>query len=101
MVRTSYLLTLGLALVLLAGAAAAEGYVVYSRVHQPFRSYSAAEQFVDIAPGTSPAAIGRALVGAGVVRDAVTFRAALWLSGNEIGRASWREGVWDVVRGGW
>jgi UPF0755 protein len=69
-------------LLILAGGGVLGAYVLFSRVHQPFRSYQTAEQFVDIPPGASPAAIGRSLVRAGVVRDRLTFRAALWLSGN-------------------
>lgn len=67
------------AAVILAGAGAT--WFVYQRVQAPYRAFTAAEQFVDIAPGTSAAAIGASLADAGVVRDAETFRAALWLSG--------------------
>jgi UPF0755 protein len=61
-----------------AGAAAAW---VYFGTRQPYRGYRDAEVFVDIRPGTGTRSIGDRLVEAGVVRDAVTFRAALWLSG--------------------
>jgi UPF0755 protein len=71
-----------LLLAVLLGLAAAGGvWFVYQRAHQPYRGFTGAEQFVDIAPGTGAAAIGRRLAEAGVVRDAQTFRAALWLSG--------------------
>ena len=53
----------------------------YTRVHEPYRGFTSAEQFVDIPPGTGAAAIGARLAEAGVVRDAETFRVALWLSG--------------------
>jgi UPF0755 protein len=67
-----------LLLVAAAGAAAAW---VYLGIRQPYRGYSGPEQFVDIRPGTGTRAIGERLVDAGVVRDQLTFRAALWLSG--------------------
>jgi UPF0755 protein len=72
------LLALLLVLVL---AAAAAGLWVYAGTTRPYRGYSAAEQFVDIKPGTGTRAIGDRLVEAGVVRDRLTFRLALWLSG--------------------
>jgi UPF0755 protein len=64
--------------VLAAGGAAAALYV---RLHQPYRGYSGTEQFVEIPSGSSTKAIGDRLVAAGVVRDPLTFRAALLLSG--------------------
>lgn len=70
-----------LAIVVVAVIAAAGAWWVYDRVHQPFRGFTSAEQFVDIAPGTAAATIGTSLADAGVVRDAETFRAALWISG--------------------
>jgi UPF0755 protein len=48
---------------------------------QPYNGYDAAEQFVEIPPGAGPAAIGRRLTAAGVVRDEASFRIALWRSG--------------------
>jgi UPF0755 protein len=65
-------------LVLLGAAAAAA--LMYSRVNQPYRSYQAAEQFVELPPGTGSLPIGERLVAAGVVRDIATFRTALWMS---------------------
>jgi UPF0755 protein len=65
---------------LLAVAGVAAGFV-YSRVHEAYRGFEASEQFVDIPPGTGAVAIGARLAEAGVVRDPLTFRAALWLSG--------------------
>ena len=67
-----------LLIVCAAGAAAAW---VYVGTRQPYRGYSGNEVFVDIRPGTGTRAIGERLVEAGVVRDRLTFRAALWLSG--------------------
>jgi len=66
---------------LLALAASAAAWVVYQRVHQPYRGFDGPEQFVEIAPGTGASVIGARLAEAGVVRDARTFRVALWLSG--------------------
>ncbi|MBI2832934.1 MAG: endolytic transglycosylase MltG [Acidobacteria bacterium] len=60
-----------------AGSAA----VLYFRALEPYRSYSANEQFVEIAPGTSIARIGDQLVRAGVVRDTMVFRVAFWVAG--------------------
>ena len=70
-----------LVLALLALAAGGGVWFVYQRVHVPYRGFTGAEQFVDIAPGTGASTIGAQLAAAGVVRDAQTFRAALWLSG--------------------
>jgi UPF0755 protein len=66
-------------LLLVAGGAATA--VMYVRINQPYRGYGASEQFVDIPPGAGSRAIGDRLVAAGVVRDAATYRAALWMSG--------------------
>jgi UPF0755 protein len=68
-------------LAVLVTIAAAAG-VIYSRVDRPFKGYDATEQFVDVPPGTGPAAIGRRLVEAGVVRDALTWRIAVFKSGH-------------------
>jgi UPF0755 protein len=73
-----------LALVFLVLAIAAAGTVaavLYSRVNAPFQGYSTNEQFVEIPSGAGPLAIGSRLIAAGVVRDPLTFRAALWLTG--------------------
>jgi peptidoglycan lytic transglycosylase G len=68
-----------LLVVLLAASAAV--YIEYSRVHAPFGGFSGSEQFVDIPAGAGTKAIGERLVAGGVVRDEVTFRIALWMSG--------------------
>ena len=65
---------------LLAVASVAAGFV-YARVHEAYRGFEASEQFVEIPQGTGAVAIGARLAEAGVVRDPLTFRAALWLSG--------------------
>src|SRR5829696_7392568 len=67
-------------LAVLVAIAAAAG-VVYSRVDRPFKGYSAAEQFVEVPSGAGPAAIGRRLVDSGVIRDALTWRIAVFKSG--------------------
>src|SRR5262245_33822117 len=66
-------------LLVLAGAGVA-GYV-YQHVHQPYRGFDGPEQFVEIPTGAGSRTIGERLVAAGVVRDELTFRAGLWLSG--------------------
>lgn len=65
---------------IIAGATAS--YLLHGRVHAPFRGYQGAEQFVEIPPGVGSREIGRRLVVAGVVTDEVTYRAALWLTGD-------------------
>lgn len=71
-------------MLIVALAVAAGGWAAWdtwTALQQPFREYSGDEQFVDIAPGSSPRRIGDALVGAGVVRDPMLWRIALWRSG--------------------
>jgi UPF0755 protein len=70
-----------LLIVLVLAAAGVAGFVVYSRVDQAYRGYDAEFQEVTIPPGTSPRAIGDRLVAAGVIRDALTYRVALALTG--------------------
>ncbi len=67
--------------VVLGLAAAGAAWMVYSRVHEPFRGFEGPEQFVDIPPGTGASGVGARLAEAGVVRDANTFRVALWVTG--------------------
>ncbi len=74
---------LGFVLVVLV-AAGAFGAWIYRGVRQPFRGYQANEQFVDIPSGLGTRAIGDRLVTAGVVRDHLTFRAAIWTAGRSI-----------------
>jgi UPF0755 protein len=74
------LLLLLLVIVLVAGGAAAA--VFYSRVDEPYRGYSEDSKALEIPIGSGPRAIGARLVEAGVVRDTLTYRAALWLSGD-------------------
>jgi UPF0755 protein len=69
-------------LVLGAGAGAVGLWVVHTRATTPFRAYAEPERLVDIPAGASTNAIGDRLVASGVVRDRLTFRAALWLTGD-------------------
>jgi peptidoglycan lytic transglycosylase G len=48
---------------------------------RPYKGYDAAEQFVEIPPGSGPASIGRRLAESGVIRDQLSFRIALARSG--------------------
>jgi len=68
-------------LLVIAIAAGAGAAVLYERTHALYRGYSGEEQFVEIPAGAGTRAIGDRLVAAGVVRDRLTYRAALWLSG--------------------
>lgn len=74
--------TLAALLLVILLAAAGAAYVEYTRVHAPFQGWSGTEQFVEIPPGAGTKAIGERLVSSGVVRDALTLRVALWLSGD-------------------
>ena len=66
---------------LLAMAGVGAGAFLYLGIRQPFRGYTATEQFVDIPSGLGSRAIGDRLVASGIVRDPITFRAALWTVG--------------------
>ena len=50
-------------------------------VNRPYKGYAGTEQFVEIPQGAGPAGIARRLAQAGVVRDATSFRLAVWLTG--------------------
>ena len=68
-----------LVVLVLAGGGAA--WVLYSRVQQSYRGYTGSEQYVDVPAGSSTKAIGDRLIAAGIVRDSMTYRLALWMSG--------------------
>lgn len=71
-----------LILVLVLGVAVgAAAWAAYARAHEPFRGFDGPEQFVDIPAGMGAGGIGARLAEAGVVRDANTFRVALWVTG--------------------
>jgi UPF0755 protein len=69
-------------LALLVLAAIAAGAWIYLNIERPYKGYEAAEQFVEIPPGSGTAAMARRLADAGVVRSAPVFRIAVWLRGN-------------------
>ncbi len=69
-------------LVLLLVVACGAAYLGYVRVHEPYRGYAGEAQEVEIPPGTGSRTIGQRLVSTGVVRDELTFRLALWMSGD-------------------
>lgn len=64
--------------------AVAGGVAVYfgaNRVYEQYKGYDTPEVFVEVPAGAGPATIGQRLVAAGVVRDEMTFRGAVWMSG--------------------
>lgn len=64
-------------LVFLALAAAGGAWWLTQRLAEPYKGFAGDEIFVDIPAGAGARSIGRQLVDAGIVRDEVTFRAAL------------------------
>ena len=70
-----------IAVIAVAAAAVVTGYSFWQRMHEPYKGYPAAEQFVEIPSGASTAQIARRLRDAGVIADDTSFRAALWWSG--------------------
>ena len=72
------LVLLAVAILLVTGAAVAW---VITGVERPYKGYDGVEQFVEIPPGSSQAAMGRRLADAGVVRNETVFRAAVWMRG--------------------
>jgi UPF0755 protein len=74
-------LTLVVLVAVLAAVGGVAGYRVWGQIHDPYKGYDAAEQFVDIPPGTSSNGIGRRLIDGGVVSSDFVFRAAVWVSG--------------------
>ena len=69
-----------LAVVAAVGMGAA-AWTLRGRALDPYQGFSSPEQFVDVPSGVGPRAIAARLVAAGVVRDDLTFRVALWLTG--------------------
>ena len=61
-----------------AGTAAIWGM---ARLREPYKGFAGDEAFVEVPSGAGRTTIEQRLVEAGVVRDALTFRAAVWLSG--------------------
>lgn len=69
------------ALVLIVIGAIAAGLWIFRGTDRPYKGYAEAERFVEIPQGSGSAGIGRRLAEAGIVRDAQTFRLAVWLRG--------------------
>ena len=63
-------------------AAGTAGWALRTRALAPHRAYPGTEQFVEVPVGAGPRTIGARLIAAGVVRDDLTFRVALWLTGH-------------------
>jgi UPF0755 protein len=70
-----------LLLVLLVIAGGVAVFFGFSRVNEPYKGYTEPEIFVEVPSGAGPTTIGQRLIDAGVVRDPLTFRAAVWISG--------------------
>ena len=68
-------------IVLVAVTAGAAAFWGMSRLREPYKGFAGDEAFVEIPAGAGRTTIEQRLVEAGVVRDALTFRAAVWLSG--------------------
>jgi UPF0755 protein len=69
-------------LVVITFAAGVGAYLMTRRVNQPYRAYTTPDQSIEIPSGVGTSEIGRRLVAGGVIRDELTFRVALWLSGS-------------------
>ncbi len=72
---------LGIVILVICVAAAGAAWWLYRGINSPYKGYTESEQFVDIPQGSGSAAISKILADSGIVRDANSFRAALWLSG--------------------
>ncbi|HEV3484653.1 MAG TPA: endolytic transglycosylase MltG, partial [Vicinamibacterales bacterium] len=65
-------------LIVIAAVVAAGVGWMYFAVQRPYRGYDAPEQFVEIPRGSSTGAIARRLADAGIVRDQLAFRIAVY-----------------------
>lgn len=72
-----------LLLFVLGVAAAGAAWWVHDRTVTPYRGFTGDEVFVELPAGTTVSAMADRLVAAGVVPDAMTFRIAARLSGQE------------------
>jgi UPF0755 protein len=70
-------------LVLLLVASATAGWWGWQRLNTPHRGFSESEVFVDLPAGSSVSSIATRLAAAGVVPDAMTFRAAARIARTE------------------
>jgi UPF0755 protein len=68
------------AAIIVIAAVVGVGWMI-TDIERPYKGYDAAEQFVEIPPGSSQAAMGRRLADAGVVRSETVFRLAVWMRG--------------------
>jgi UPF0755 protein len=75
------LIVLALLSILGIAGIAVSASVLWRRIHEPYKGYDAAEQFVEIPAGSGAAEIRRRLRDAGIIRDDFTFRAALRWTG--------------------
>ena len=73
---------IGFATIVVVIAAIVFGSVVWTRLHEPYKGYDGAEQFVQIPSGAGAADIRQRLLDAKVVRDPLTLRAALRWTGS-------------------
>jgi UPF0755 protein len=77
----TFLFRIVLAVVVVGIAAGVVGVTAWNRIHEPYKGFPGDEQFIQIPPGSGSVAIRQRLLAAGVIRDELTFRAALWWSG--------------------
>ncbi|ODS51953.1 MAG: hypothetical protein ABS36_19275 [Acidobacteria bacterium SCN 69-37] len=70
-------------MVLLALVAAGAVWWIFVRVGTPYRGFTGGEVFVELPAGTSVSGMADRLAAAGIVPDALTFRLAARLSGQE------------------
>ncbi len=73
------------AFLMVALVAAGVGWWFLQRLDEPYKGFTDAEVFIEIPQGSGARIIGRQLADAGVVRDELTFRAALLRSGQARG----------------
>ena len=66
---------------IVVGSAIAAGLWAYLLITRPYKGFVETETFVEIAPGSTPQRMGRALADAGVVPSPEVFRLAVWLEG--------------------
>jgi len=76
-----WLARLGLVVIVLGAVVGGAAWWLRQQAQAPFRGFAGEPVFVDVPPGTGPRSIGARLVAAGVVKDDLTFRTALWLTG--------------------
>lgn len=76
-----WLVRLAVVVAVLGAVAGGAAWWLRQQTQRPFRGFAGEAVFVDVPPGTGPRSIGARLVAAGVVKDDLTFRTALWLTG--------------------